>query len=158
MARALARGRRRAVDAAAEDEVGRAIAAVQELRGWRDRVGARAGGRCCRRGWRPAATSAPRAHVARLARVDVVGGRRRARGDRGGAGRRRRACCASDAVDLEAAARRLERAARVARRGDRARRAQARPTRASWPRRRRRSSQAERDKLAAPARGAATAL
>jgi valyl-tRNA synthetase len=30
-------------DPAAEDEVGRAIAAVQELRGWRDRVGAAAG-------------------------------------------------------------------------------------------------------------------
>jgi valyl-tRNA synthetase len=56
-------------DPAAEAEVARAIAAVQELRGWRDRVGAPAGATV------PARLDAPgfertRAHVARLARVE----------------------------------------------------------------------------------------
>ncbi len=91
-------------DPAAEEEVGRAIAAVQELRGWRDRVGARPGATV------PARLDAPgyertAEHVARLARVDfspdgsepvatvpVPGGAV--------------ALFASDAVDLEAEARR----------------------------------------------------
>jgi valyl-tRNA synthetase len=60
------------VDAAAEDEVGRAIAAVQELRGWRDRVGAAAGATV------PARLDAPgyertAAHIARLARLEWIG-------------------------------------------------------------------------------------
>jgi valyl-tRNA synthetase len=92
------------VDPAAEEEVGRAIAAVQELRGWRDRVGARPGATV------PARLDAPgydrtAEHIARLARVDfspdgaepvatvpVPGGAV--------------ALFASDAVDLEAEARR----------------------------------------------------
>jgi valyl-tRNA synthetase len=56
-------------DPPAEAEVGRAIAAVQELRGWRDRVGAAAGATV------PARLDAPgfertAAHVARLARLE----------------------------------------------------------------------------------------
>jgi valyl-tRNA synthetase len=56
-------------DPAAEAEVARAIAATQELRGWRDRVGAAAGKLV------PARLEAPgydrtAAHVARLARVE----------------------------------------------------------------------------------------
>jgi valyl-tRNA synthetase len=57
------------VDPDAEQEVGRAIAAVQELRGWRDRVGAAAGAvvpaRLDAEGYDRTA-----AHVARLARVE----------------------------------------------------------------------------------------
>jgi valyl-tRNA synthetase len=56
-------------DPAAEEEIGRAIAATQELRGWRDRVGAPAGkvvpARLDARGYERTA-----AHVARLARVE----------------------------------------------------------------------------------------
>jgi valyl-tRNA synthetase len=57
------------VDADAERDVTRAIAATQELRGWRDRVGAAAGKVV------PARLDAPgydrtAAHVARLARVE----------------------------------------------------------------------------------------
>jgi valyl-tRNA synthetase len=56
-------------DPAAEDEVGRAIAAVQELRGWRDRVGAAAGatvpGRLEAPGFERTADS-----IARLARFE----------------------------------------------------------------------------------------
>jgi valyl-tRNA synthetase len=96
----------RRLDPAAEEELARAIAAVQGLRGWRDRVGAA-----------PAAVLPARleaegyertaAHVARLARcawsadgaepaatVPVPGGAV--------------AVLASEAVDLEAAGRRLE--------------------------------------------------
>ena len=54
----------------------------------------------------------------------------------------------SDAVDLGAAARRIEERARLAGRRDRARREEARPTRASWPRRPTAVVAAERDKLA----------
>jgi valyl-tRNA synthetase len=57
------------VDSQAEAEVGRAIAAVQELRGWRDRVGAVAGAtvpaRLDAEGYERTA-----AHVARLARME----------------------------------------------------------------------------------------
>ena len=45
MARRWPRPTTRCVDEAAEAELGRAIAAVQELRGWRDRVGAAPGPR-----------------------------------------------------------------------------------------------------------------
>jgi valyl-tRNA synthetase len=93
-------------DPAAEEEVGRAIAAVQELRGWRDRVGAR-----------PAAVVPARLeatgyertaeHIARLARVQWS--------DNGGEPVASVAIpggsvllLASDAVDLEAEARRTE--------------------------------------------------
>jgi valyl-tRNA synthetase len=56
-------------DAGAEDEVRRAIAATQELRGWRDSVGAAAGATV------PARLEAPgydltAPHIARLARVE----------------------------------------------------------------------------------------
>jgi valyl-tRNA synthetase len=92
------------VDAVAEDEVTRAIAATQELRGWRDRVGAAAGKIV------PARLEAPgyertAAHVARLARVEWSsdGGEPVATvGVPGG----NVAILASDAVDLEAAAER----------------------------------------------------
>jgi valyl-tRNA synthetase len=60
------------IDAAAEEELGRAIAAIQELRGWRDRIGAA-----------PSAVLPARLqaegyertteHVARLARLDLAG-------------------------------------------------------------------------------------
>jgi len=93
-------------DAAAEAEVARAIAATQELRGWRDRVGAAAGkvvpARLDADGYDRTAE-----HVARLARVEwsadgsepvatvvVPGGNV--------------AVLESEAVDLEAAARRSE--------------------------------------------------
>jgi valyl-tRNA synthetase len=95
------------VDAEAEAEVGRAIGAVQELRGWRDRVGAAAGALV------PARLDAPgyertAAHVARLARIEW----------RGVDGEEPAATVSvpggavlvlpSDAVDLEAEARRAE--------------------------------------------------
>jgi valyl-tRNA synthetase len=92
-------------DADAEDEVGRAIAATQELRGWRDRVGAAVGkavpGRLDADGYERTAE-----HVARLARIEW---RNADGGDAvatvavpGGAA----AIFASDAVDLEAEVRR----------------------------------------------------
>jgi valyl-tRNA synthetase len=92
------------VDAEAEAEVRRAIAATQELRGWRDRVGAAAGTVV------PARLEAPgydrtAAHVARLARVEwsADGGEPVAAvGVPGGS----IAVLASDAVDAEAAAKR----------------------------------------------------
>lgn len=95
------------VDADAEAAVGRAIDAVQELRGWRDRVGAAPGvvvpARLEATGY-----DATAAHVARLARVDFDGG---ADGEPvasvaipGGA----IAVLASEAVDPEAEARRRE--------------------------------------------------
>jgi valyl-tRNA synthetase len=94
------------VDEAAEADVTRAIAATQELRGWRDRVGAAAGKVV------PARLDAPgydrtAAHVARLARVEWSsdGGEPVATiGVPGG----NIAVLASEAVDLEAAARRSE--------------------------------------------------
>jgi valyl-tRNA synthetase len=90
------------VDPAAEEEVSRAIAATQELRGWRDRVGAAAGKVV------PARLEAPgyertAAHVARLARVEWSsdGGEPVATvGVPGGS----IAVLESEAVDLEAAA------------------------------------------------------
>jgi valyl-tRNA synthetase len=92
------------VDEAAEADVGRAIAATQELRGWRDRVGAAAGKLVLARleadGYETTAE-----HVARLARVEwsVDGGEPVATvGVPGGS----IAVLASEAVDLEAAARR----------------------------------------------------
>ncbi len=60
------------IDAAAEEELGRAIAAVQELRGWRDRIGAAPSAvipaRLQAEGYERTA-----AHVARLARLDLAG-------------------------------------------------------------------------------------
>jgi valyl-tRNA synthetase len=90
------------VDPAAEEDVSRAIAATQELRGWRDRVGAAAGKVV------PARLDAPgyertAAHVARLARVEWSsdGGEPVATvGVPGGSV----AVLASEAVDVEAAA------------------------------------------------------
>jgi valyl-tRNA synthetase len=92
------------VDEEAERDVTRAIAATQELRGWRDRVGAAAGKVV------PARLDAPgydrtAAHVARLARVEwsADGGEPIATvGVPGG----NIAVLASDAVDVEAAAQR----------------------------------------------------
>jgi valyl-tRNA synthetase len=91
-------------DPAAEDEVGRAITAVQELRGWRDRVGAAAGatvpGRLDASGFERTAAA-----VARLARFEWQsdGGRPVATvGVPGGS----IVVLASEAVDAEAEARR----------------------------------------------------
>jgi valyl-tRNA synthetase len=91
-------------DSTAEEEIGRAIAATQELRGWRDRVGAAAGkvvaARLDARGYERTA-----AHVARLARVEWSsdGGEPVATvGVPGGS----IAVLASEAVDLDAAAKR----------------------------------------------------
>jgi valyl-tRNA synthetase len=91
------------VDDGAEDEVGRAIAAVQELRGWRDRVGAPAGAVV------PARLDADgygrtEAHIARLARIEWSDGAEAAASVTvpGGAV----LVLPSDAVDLEAEARR----------------------------------------------------
>jgi valyl-tRNA synthetase len=92
------------VDEAAEADVSRAIAATQELRGWRDRVGAAAGKVV------PARLDAPgydrtATHVARLARVEwsADGGEPVATvGVPGGSV----AVLASEAVDLDAAAER----------------------------------------------------
>jgi valyl-tRNA synthetase len=93
------------IDPEAEAEVARAIAAVQELRGWRDRVGAAPGAvlpaRLDARGYERTA-----AHVARLARCEWAGG-----GEPvatvaipGGT----IAVLESEAVDLGAAARRID--------------------------------------------------
>jgi valyl-tRNA synthetase len=94
------------VDEQAEADVGRAIAATQELRGWRDRVGAAAGkavpARLEAHGYETTAQ-----HVARLARVEwsADGGEPVATvGVPGGSV----AVLASEAVDTEAAARRAE--------------------------------------------------
>jgi valyl-tRNA synthetase len=91
-------------DGAAEEEVSRAIAATQELRGWRDRVGATAGklvpARLDASGYDRTA-----GHVARLARVEwsADGGEPVATvGVPGGSV----AVLASEAVDVEAAAQR----------------------------------------------------
>jgi valyl-tRNA synthetase len=93
-------------DAGAEAAVGRAIDAVQELRGWRDRVGAAPGAVVPAR-LEATGYDATAAHVARLARVDFAGGD----GDPvatvavpGGTV----ALLASEAVDPEAEARRRE--------------------------------------------------
>jgi valyl-tRNA synthetase len=92
------------VDEAAEAEVARAIAATQELRGWRDRVGAAAGkivpARLDARGYDRTAE-----HVARLARVEwsADGGEPVATVVVPGGNV---AVLESEAVDLEAAARR----------------------------------------------------
>ena len=106
MARRWPQADERRIDHAAEEELARAIAAVQGLRGWRDRVGAA-----------PAAVLPARleaggyertaAHVARLARCEwsADGAEPAATvAVPGGAV----AVLASDAVDLEAAGRRLE--------------------------------------------------
>jgi valyl-tRNA synthetase len=92
------------VDAEAEADVGRAIAATQELRGWRDRVGAAAGKLVPAR-LEAAGYETTAEHVARLARVEwsADGGEPVATvGVPGGS----IAVLASEAVDLEAAARR----------------------------------------------------
>jgi valyl-tRNA synthetase len=94
------------VDEAAEVDVGRAIAATQELRGWRDRVGAAAGKLVPAR-LEAAGYDSTAGHVARLARVEwsADGGEPVATvGVPGG----NVAVLASEAVDLEAAARRSE--------------------------------------------------
>ena len=93
-------------DEAAEADVRRAIAATQELRGWRDRVGAAAGkavpARLEAEGYDSTAE-----HIARLARVEwsADGGEPVATvGVPGGS----ILVLASEAVDLEAAAKRAE--------------------------------------------------
>ena len=133
----VADARRGAVDEAAEAELARAIAAVQELRAWRDRVGAKPGAsleaRLEAEGYERTADA-----VARLARVEwtengtapaatvpIPGGNV--------------AMLASDAVDTEAEAKRAPPSAPGSRRRSSARRASS-PTRASSRRRRRRSS------------------
>ena len=102
----------------AEDEVGRAIAAVTALRGWRDQVGA-VPGRVIPARLDAAGYEATAAHIARLARVEWVdggGGGGRGGGEAiaavgvpGGAV----AVFASDAVDTEAEARRTAERRRV---------------------------------------------
>jgi valyl-tRNA synthetase len=92
------------VDAAAEDELGRAIETVQALRGWRESVGATPGKPI------PARLDAPRfdatsEHIARLARMEWTAGDEHPAATvtvPGGS----IAVFASDAVDLEAAERR----------------------------------------------------
>jgi valyl-tRNA synthetase len=94
------------VDEAAEADVGRAIAATQELRGWRDRVGATAGKSVPAR-LEAAGYESTAEHVARLARVEWSsdGGVPVATvGVPGGS----IVVLASEAVDVEAAARRAE--------------------------------------------------
>ncbi len=94
------------VDEAAEADVGRAIAATQELRGWRDRVGATAGKPVPAR-LEAAGYESTAEHVARLARVEWSsdGGEPVATvGVPGGS----IVVLASEAVDVEAAARRAE--------------------------------------------------
>ena len=135
------------IDAAAEEELGRAIAAVQELRGWRDRIGAAPSAvipaRLQAEGYERTA-----AHVARLARLDLAG----ANGAEpvatvtvpGGSV----AVLPSDAVDLGAAQRRIdERRAWLDSEIARAEKKLA--NRASSPRRRAAVVEAERAKLAA---------
>jgi valyl-tRNA synthetase len=92
------------IDEAAEADVSRAIAATQELRGWRDRVGAAAGKVVLARLDAPGYDRTAR-HVARLARVEwsADGGEPVATvGVPGGSV----AVLASEAVDVEAAAKR----------------------------------------------------
>jgi valyl-tRNA synthetase len=135
----------RLIDPAAEAELGRAIAAVQELRGWRDRVGAAPGAvlpaRLDAGGYERTAL-----HVARLARLDWSpdGGDPAASVAVPGGSV---AVLASDAVDLDAAARRVaERRAALAAEIDRAERKLANSgftTKAPAP-----VVAAERDKLA----------
>ena len=110
-------------DEAAEADLRRAIAATQELRGWRDRVGAPAGrivpARLDAAGYESTAD-----HVARLARVEwsANGGEPVASvGVPGGTV----AMLASEVVDHEAAARRAAARAGRAEEGDRARRGKA---------------------------------
>ncbi len=94
------------VDEAAEADVGRAIAATQELRGWRDRVGAAAGKPVSAR-LEAVGYDSTAEHVARLARVEWSsdGGEPVATvGVPGGT----IAVLASEAVDLEAAAARAK--------------------------------------------------
>jgi valyl-tRNA synthetase len=94
------------IDREAEEEVGRAIAAVQELRGWRDGIGAAPAAVL------PARLEAPgyertAQHIARLARVSWTGDGGPVAASvavPGGAV----AVLASDAVDLGAAARRID--------------------------------------------------
>ena len=131
----------------------RAIAAVQELRGWRDRVGAAPGALAPARleadGYERTADARRAARARRVvaptaaspsATVAVPGGTV--------------AVLASDAVDLEAEARRAAERARAARGARSSAPRASSPTRASSPRRRPQVVQAERDKLDAPARGA----
>ena len=126
------------VDEAAEAELARAIAAVQELRAWRDRVGAAPGraleARLDAEGYDRTADAVARLSrvtwtengTAPVATVPIPGGNV--------------AILASDAVDTEAEAKRAaaERTRLEAR--DRARARASSPTRASSPRRRRTSS------------------
>jgi len=93
-------------DPRAEEEVGRAIAAVQELRGWRDRVGAAPGSVLPAR-LEASGYERTSPHVARLARVEwsADGGDPAATVAVPGGSV---AVLPSDAVDLEAAGRRVE--------------------------------------------------
>jgi valyl-tRNA synthetase len=94
------------VDAEAEAEVMRAIAATQELRGWRDRVGAAAGKPVTARLEAPGYDRTA-GHVARLARLEWSensGDPVASVGVPGGSV----AVLASEALDLEAAARRAQ--------------------------------------------------
>jgi valyl-tRNA synthetase len=71
MGHSYPRADRARIDAGAEEELGRAIAAVQELRGWRDRIGAAPSAiipaRLQADGYERTA-----GHVARLARIDLA--------------------------------------------------------------------------------------
>ncbi len=112
-------------DPAAEDEVGRAIVAVQELRGWRDRVGAAPGatvpGRLDASGFE---RTAARDRPARSLRVAV---RRRPAGRDGRRARRRRSSCSPPRPSTPRPRRAAPASAsRAAAQGDRARPGQAR--------------------------------
>ena len=111
-------------DEAAEADVRRAIAATQELRGWRDRVGAPAGrivpARLDAAGYESTADARGAAGPRR-----VVGERRRARRQRRRPGGTV-AMLASEVVDHEAAARRAAARRAELEEGDRARRGKAR--------------------------------
>jgi valyl-tRNA synthetase len=92
-------------DAAAEEEIGRAIAATQELRGWRDRVGA-APGRTVPARFEATGYERVLGHVARLARFDFADGNGAAPVATVGVPGGSVAVLPSDAVDLEAEQRR----------------------------------------------------
>ena len=128
------------LDEAAEAELARAIEAVQALRGWRDRVGARARARRSRPGSTPRATTAPldarraagprrverQRHRSRWRRSRCRAGASRSSPPRPSTPRPRRSATAAPRERLEA---------EIA-----PRRGQARQRAASSPRRRRRSS------------------
>jgi valyl-tRNA synthetase len=102
------------VDAGAETTVGHAIEAVQELRGWRDRVGAAPGVVVPAR-LEASGYDATAAHVARLARFDFAGGEGGEPVASVAVPGGTVAVLASEAVDLEAEARRREQRAGLVR-------------------------------------------